>query len=64
MLEEVTKEYDAYMEVTASLYEKALEGRNINEYNMTEAFEKYKRYLRALKRHAVNERNKRKEFLK
>ena len=64
MLEEITKEHDAYMEVTTSLHEKALEGRNINEYNLTEAFEKYKRYLRALKRHAVDERKKRKEFPK
>ena len=64
MLEEITKEHDAYMEVTASLHDKALEGRNINEYNITEAFEKYKRYLRSLKRHAVEERKKRKELEK
>jgi hypothetical protein len=64
MIEEITKEHDAYKEVTATLHQRALDGLNINQYNLDIAYENYKRYLRALKRHAVEERKKRKELEK
>ena len=64
MLDEITREYDSYMEATTSLHEKAMEGRNINQYNLDCAYERFKRYLRALKRHAVQEREKQKELPK